>query len=754
MQEHRLTAIMFTDIVGYTAMMGKDERKTHELLRKNRNLHQALFRKYNGTLLKEIGDGMMASFSAASNAVYCALEIQRVCIKENIPLRIGIHQGEVLFENGDILGDGVNIASRIEQAADPGSIYISASVYNDIRNKSGIQTEFVEEKSLKNIEALQKIYNVDVEKSVVPELELHVEGKAVNIKWKSIVAVIIGLIAIVLTVLYVIPKFLNKSPEDLERSIAVLPFDNESADESNAYFVNGMMEDIRNNLAKIGDLRVISKTSTEKYRKTELSIKEIAQELDVAFLLEGTVQRSGNKIKIHAQLIEAKTDDHLWSETYLSDLNDIFKIQSEIAQAIANELYTVITPEELSIIETAPTSDITAYDIFLRARDQHNNYWSDNMHIKALENAITLYRRALDNDSTFARAYTGLAMAYWEKHFWENYFEPTLLDSVLVLVNKALSFDDRLDEAYFVRGRYYGQKPDSMNAAMNDMNMALELNPNYAEVYRYKSRVSAWAFEDYVNAIKNGQKAVNLDHGPQFPQSLTNLANFYAQSGFLEMGKEYYEKALLLDNDSINYYQNMSLLYFFSNEDLQGTYNYALSGYRLDSTNMLSVMYLLWYSSFLGMAEEANYYALKLIEIFNSTNARIPGIWHRIGYAFFLVNNPEQAEYYFNEQIEWSEKSIKLSRQFAQTYGAHYDLACVMSFKGETEKAIDLLKELNKRSFMPRWWITQFKYDPLLDPIRDDARFQKILDEIQIKYQKEHDRVKYWMESQRGVISP
>lgn len=735
--------IMFTDIVGYTALMGADENRAFEILRKNRTIHQDLSKKYGGKLIKEMGDGMLLSFNLPSDAVRCAIEIQTTCKKEQIPLKVGIHDGEVTFEGNDVFGDGVNISSRLQADARKGSIYVSDSIYRNIKNKKDIRSRFIDEKSYKNVDEVIKVYQI-----ISSDDELLEKPVQARKNWKRILAVIIGLTVIVLTVLYLFPKFLNKPHEELDRSIAVLPFDNESADESNAYFVNGMMEDIRNNLAKIGNLRVISKTSTEKYRKTDLSIKEIAQELDVAFLLEGTVQKSGNKVKIHAQLIEAETDDHLWAKTYLKDLSDIFKIQSEIAQAISNELYTVITPEELSIIETPPTSEISAYDIFLRARDQHNNYWSDNMDIKSLENAITLYRKALDKDSAFARAYTGLAMAYWEKHFWPNYFEPTLLDSVLVLVNKALSFDDRLDEAYFVRGRYYGQKPDSMNAAMNDMNMALELNPNYAEVYRYKSRVSAWAFEDYVEAIKNGQMAVNLDHGPQFPQSLTNLANFYAQSGFLEMGKEYYEKALLLDNDSINYYQNMSLLYFFSKEDLQGAYNYALSGYRLDSTDMYSVIYLLWYSSFLGMAEEANYYALKLIEIFNSTNARIPGIWHRIGYAFFLVNNLEQAEYYFNEQIEWSEKSIKLSTQFAQTYAAHYDLACVMAFKGETEKAIDLLKELNKRSFIPRWWITQFRYEPFFENIRDDERFQKIMEDLNAKYQKEHDRVVEWLNTQ------
>jgi len=334
---------------------------------------------------------------------------------------------------------------------------------------------------------------------------------------------------------------------------------------------------------EMGDLHVISKTSTEKYRQTNLSIKEIADELSA-----------------------------------------------------------IITPDALAIIETIPTANITAYDIFLRARDQHNQFWLYS-NVGALEDAILLYRRALEYDSTFARAYTGLALVFRDKHNFSTYLDENYLDSVLVLAKKALSFDDKLDEAYYVRGRYYASQPDGFNKSLQDMNRALEINPNYVQIYEHKSVISAWVFEDYIDAIKNEQMAVKLDQSARLPINLKNLAGFYSDLGFFE-----------------------------------------------------------------------------------------------------------EAEYYFNEQVRWCEESMRLKRSYATMYGAHHDLACVLAFKGDTERAIQLLAEINdNKNFFVSWYISQFENEPFFESIHDDQRYQKILVDMKAKNQKEHDRIKNWLERTR-----
>ncbi|HEY5689916.1 MAG TPA: adenylate/guanylate cyclase domain-containing protein, partial [Cyclobacteriaceae bacterium] len=332
-QIHRHAAIVFTDIVGYTAMMGKDEARAVEVLHLNKAIHLRIIPRFNGNLIKEVGDGMLISFDLASDAVRCSIELQKECMEQHIPLKIGIHEGETLFEDGDIIGDSVNIASRLQVIAPPGGIYISETVNYNIENKRGIEARFVKQETLKNVNHPVRIYQVNMGPAGKP-----VSGK---IRKKILYYSLGGFLVIAFSVLTwtLMPR---QQAGEVKKSIAVLPFDNESADEENQYFVNGMMEDIRNNLSKISDLQVKSKVSVNKYHKTNLSSKEIGRELDANYLLEGTVQKQGTLVKIHAQLIHAETDNHIWADTYQADIADpkeVFNIQSDIAQAIAKELH-------------------------------------------------------------------------------------------------------------------------------------------------------------------------------------------------------------------------------------------------------------------------------------------------------------------------------------------------------------------------------------------------------------------------------
>jgi class 3 adenylate cyclase len=260
-EDRRLAAIMFTDIVGYTALMGSDEDKAFKVLRKNREIQRPIIKKYRGEWLKEMGDGILASFHTASDAVRCAGEIQHAVKKEGIALRIGIHEGEVVFEGGDVLGDGVNVASRLEEMAEEGAINISGAVYKDIKNKAGITAEFIEEKSLKNVEDPVKVYRVKCEEPEVEVLDEKPSEKKMN---KLPYYIIGGLIIVIAAIL--IWQFLPEKEsvtvledteiDKIDKSIAVLPFRNDSPDQENEYFCNGMMEEILDKLHKIGDLNV------------------------------------------------------------------------------------------------------------------------------------------------------------------------------------------------------------------------------------------------------------------------------------------------------------------------------------------------------------------------------------------------------------------------------------------------------------------------------------------------------------------
>ena len=748
-QTHRHAAIMFTDIVGYTKLMGSDEDKAFEVLKKNQDIHNELIQQFKGKLIKEMGDGMLISFDLASDAVRCAIEIQKACKEQDIPLKIGVNSGEMVFAGADVLGDGVNIASRLQDNAQEGGIVISGKVYSDIKNKAGIYTKFIGDKKLKNVDEPVKVYEVLYQGEERLEIAKK-ESKKFSGKYLFYLGGIVIVIAAILIWNY-LPISSKSAFIDKEKSIAVMPFDNESADKENEYFVNGMMEDIRNNLSKIGDLRVISKTSTEKYRETNLLTKEIAEELGVNYLLEGTVQKQGNLVKIHAQLIDTKTDDHIWTETYQRDISEVFKVQTEIAQSIANELYAVITPAELEIIETIPTTNLTAYDFFLRARDEHMMYWQDYSNRNALEQAITLYRRALEYDSTYAQAYTGLALAYRDNHFLETIQEDDFLDSVLILANKALSFDNQLDEAYFVRGYYYVIAKSEFEKALIDFEKALQINPNYSWAYLEIGRLYTLQYNNYVEGIKNYHMAASLDHSKALPSILRTLSGAYSAVGFDNKYIYYQKEALILDNDSAAYFRALGHI-----ETTKGNFEVGLELYKKSHAYYLTqpfdlrqywvILNLVRNNILLKNYEEAYDYSLKFIEVVDSVLVRISGSMPLIGYAFWQVGKQDEAKYYFNEQIRHSLENIRLNRMI---FGSDHDvMAQVYSILGEKEKAYHYLDEFNKKSFFSIWSIDDVKRNPMFNSLRDEERFQQIMQDMEAKYQREHERVRVWLEEE------
>jgi tetratricopeptide (TPR) repeat protein len=320
-----------------------------------------------------------------------------------------------------------------------------------------------------------------------------------------------------------------------------------------------------------------------------------------------------------------------------------------------------------------------------------------------------------------------------------------------VLTNKALSFDEQLDEAYYVRGLYYASQEDGFNESMKDMNRALKINPNYVEVYKHKSVVSAWIFEDYIEAIKNGLIALKLDHSTSMPITLKRLSEFYYDVGIFEQARSYVNRAFLLDNDSSIYYVKLAWINLSEGALPEGL-NAALQSYQLDTANMMSLILITMLSNSLKNEEIGYPYALKLLDMFKLYQMTTPNDFHRIGYLFWLKGKHEEAEFYMNEQQKWCEESIRLGRSWAKTYGAHHDLACVLAFKGETERAIELLSEVNdNKDFFPSWYITQFENEPFFESIEEDERYLQILTDMKAKYQKEHDRVTAWMQEE-GMI--
>jgi adenylate cyclase len=371
-QSRQLAAIMFTDIVGYTALMGDDEQKAFEILRTNRLLQKPIIEKFNGRWVKELGDGILASFSTATDAVLCASEIQHICNGKNeYQLRIGIHLGEVMFENEDVFGDGVNIASRLQNLAPVGAIWVSDTVQKNVSNKKEINTKFIREEVLKNVKEPVRIYEI-----------------------------IAGMTTFS-------PNIFKEGVKTLpEKSIAVLPFVNMSSDPEQEYFSDGISEEIITILSQIPGLKVAGRTSSFAFKSKNEDLRRIGEKLSVHTVLEGSVRRSGNRIRITAQLANVVDGYHLWSEKFDRVLNDVFEVQDEIAAAIVKKLQVTLDGQPAELRSRDQTENIEAYQYYLKGRTltyKRGRY---------LFEAKALFEQAIALDPEYALAYAGLADIY------------------------------------------------------------------------------------------------------------------------------------------------------------------------------------------------------------------------------------------------------------------------------------------------------------------------------------------------------
>ena len=409
-EKRRHAAIMFTDIVGYTALMGKDEDKAFDMLRRNHSLHQNLIKKHNGKLIKEIGDGTLASFPLASNAVRCAIEIQKSSKKQEIPLKIGIHEGEMVFASGDVLGDGVNIASRLQEETHEGSITISGKVYSDVKNKADINAKFIGEKTFKNVDEPIKIYSIICEK-------LSEDTSNLNS---------------------------SKSSLPQNKSIIVLPFVNISPDPEQEYFSDGLTEEIITDLSRIHDLLVISRTSAMMFKGSKSSIREITEKVNVRYVLEGSVRKAGNNLRITAQLIDGINDSHLWAEKYSGTLDDIFDIQEKVSQSIVEALKLKLTSGESKSILKRPIENIQAYEYYLKGYSAYSIMTKDG-----LDKARQYYEAAQKITGDNAFLYAALGNVYIEyAHIWIK--QEDSLNEAEDYANKALELDRETAQAYMI----------------------------------------------------------------------------------------------------------------------------------------------------------------------------------------------------------------------------------------------------------------------------------------------------------------
>lgn len=594
--ERRLAAIMFTDTVGFTGLGQKNEELMMRLLEDQRLLVRPIFSKYRGREVKSTGDGFLVEFSSAQEAVRCALEIQTALRNENmkrtevraIKIRIGIHLGDVIHEGNDVAGDAVNVASRIEPLAMPGGVCVTRQVYESVVNK--VQAEFVSlgSPSLKNVSSPVEVYQI------------------VGLGTKAT-----GAEAFV--------------PPQRDR-IAVLPFANISSDKSDEFFSDGMTEEMIASISRTPGLRVIARTSVMKYKGKEKPISDVGKELGVGSVLEGSVRRSGDKLRITVKLVDTRSEEPRWSQTYDRELSDVFVIQSDIASQVAGVLKAQVLGPSQEI--SKPPSSFEAYVEYLRGRQAWNR-----RNEEGLRQSIQLFEKALGADRSYAKAYSGLADSFATLALLELAPPNEVYPNARNAVGQALTLDPQLVEAHTSLGLIRFQYDWDWKGAEEEFREAIKINPSYAPAHHF--------FADYLKAMGRFEEALAEIAKAQELDPL-NLAINTGVGHVLYLSRQYdraieqYRKAVELDPTFM-----LTHIWFGRPYLEKGMYSEALS--ELETAVKLSgegTLALAMLGHGLASAERKEE-ALKILEkLFERAKTRyVPSYWIAVIYNGFREKN-------------------------------------------------------------------------------------------------------------------
>jgi adenylate cyclase len=603
-EQRKLAAIMFTDMVGYSALAQRDDKLALELLEEHRRLLREIFPRFQGTEIKTIGDAFLVEFGSALEAAQCAIEIQRTLAKRNadvppdrrIEVKIGIHIGDVVHREGDVYGDGVNIASRIEALAGAGGICVSMDVERQIRNALEARFEKFGTADLKNISLPMDLFRI-----VLPwEVGRKIEADAPKTRRKLPILLSVAVLVILAllagwfwmqrarreqqaassTTSNVAPASPPKATD--QNSVAVLPFVNMSDDKGSEYFSDGVSEELLTVLQKIPGLHVAARTSAFSFKGKNATAQEIGQKLGVAHLVEGSVRKAGNSVRIAARLTRADTGEELWSENYTRDLKDVFAVQTELAQTIVEQLRGRIggtdskekIQAEVQAATKGGTKNVEAHEAYLQGRFFLNRHSE-----KETDQARAAFERAVQLDPQFALAWAGLA----QTHVWDcNYATEggqkgfnAHLSAARDAVKRALDLEPDLPDALFAKAVIETNFDYNLKGAAETLRKALALAPQDPTLLEWAGNL-AGARGEMTQALDLSRRAVPLD--PVNAQVRTFLASALLQLGQVEEARAEYARVVELNPSAPNSHAGVGLTYL-----LEGKFEEAAKAAQKDA---------------------------------------------------------------------------------------------------------------------------------------------------------------------------
>ena len=641
--QRRLAAIMFTDVAGYTRMGQRNESLSLAVIQDQRKLIRSLLQKHKGKEIKTMGDSFMVEFRSALEAVRCAYNIQRAARELNFSLpeerrfrlRIGVHLGDVIESKDDLMGDAVNVASRIEPLAEDGGVCISRQVFDHVQNKFELTLMSLGPKPLKNVAGPVEVYKV-----VMP--------------WEREKA---------------------SPPVQLNANrIAVMPFANMSSDPQDEYFADGLTEELISTMSKVEQFEVISRTSVMQFKKNPKPIKEVSKELDAGTVLEGSVRKSGTRLRVTVQMIDAARDRHTWAESYDRELKDVFSIQSEISKAVAEELKVRILPGDMASLEKKPTANAEAYTLYLKGR-----FYLGERTKEGMDKAIQYFTEATKRDPKYARAYAGLADCLNIQEIW-GYVPPAEAhEKRRMYAAKSLELDDSLAEAHAALASVLSSIEWDVSGAEREFKRAIELNPNDARAHHAYGFAILGTTGRLDEAIGQLREAERLD--PLSPIISTNVGDILFVMGRYKEAEDQYRSVLESAPDFPYAHSRLGLALL-----KQSRFDEAIREMK----------------SYIELSDRLGHVAPDLI------------------YAYWTAGRREEAERLLADT----------EHAAGREYVSNLDLAMVYSSAGKKEKALELLeKAASERSSQLRINLVE----PHFDAIRSDPRFRKLCDAIGVR---------------------
>lgn len=674
--KRKLTAIFSADVEGYSRLMGADEEATVRTLTSYREILETLIKKHNGSVVDSPGDNLLAEFISVVNAVQCAVEVQKEidsCNEELIEsrrmrFRIGINIGDVIQEKERIYGDGVNIAARLEGLAEPGGICLSKAVFDHVENKLPLRYEYMGDRTVKNIAKPVGAYRIRMDTRTT-DPKTHTDKKGGRVHRRPVVLGAIALVVVAAAV--VIWQLYGRRPEAVPVAveqkavtlpgkpfIAVLPFDNMSDDPEQEYFSDGMTEEIITRLSTNPGLAVIARNSTFIYKGKPVKVQEVGQELGVRYIVEGSVRRADNMVRITAQLIDATTGGHLWAKTYDREFKDIFDLQDDIAHQIVAALNIKSREAEQVRVRRIPTETLTAYDSMLRGLSHFSRLTKEEN-----AKAKVMFEGAIELDPEYANAYVLLGYTHFMDFVFGSNRGPQILEQASELARKAIFLDDSSSLAHALLAEVYGIK-GNFKKAISHADKAISLNPNNSSAYYSMGKTlnSIGRSEEAVGAIK---KAIYLD--PHYAiYYITGLANAYRNLGRYEEAIASLKESLILNPNWIPAYFELAM-------------NYCLAWTITQSQDPL-------------ILDQAMEIAEKLAAKDDSS-----------GYGYFASSIVNLSTKQYEKALADAEKLVALTPGSADSYAL---MAANFISVGKAEEAIQMMdKAVQLRPDAPAWYL-------------------------------------------------